>query len=34
MSHQLLISETGRITRPPKGFFDQIDIDLKTLTGF
>lgn len=33
-SHQLQISETGRITRPPKGFFDQIDIDLKTLTGF
>lgn len=34
LSHQLQISETGRITRPPKGFFDQIDIDLKTLTGF
>lgn len=32
--HQLQISEGGRVTRPPKGFFDQIDIDLKTLTGF
>ena len=34
LSHHLQISETGRITRPPKGFFDQIDIDLRTLTGF
>lgn len=34
LSHQLQISETGRIIRPPKGFFDQIDIDLRTLTGF
>ena len=33
-SHQLDISDTGRISRPPKGFFDQIDIDLRTLTGF
>lgn len=34
LSHQLRISETGHINRPPKGFFDQIDIDLRTLTGF
>lgn len=34
VSHRLQISETGRINRPPKGFFDQIDIDLRTLTGF
>lgn len=34
VSHQLDITETGRIKRPPKGFFDQIDIDLRTLTGF
>lgn len=34
LSHRLQISETGRIIRPPKGFFDQIDIDLRTLTGF
>lgn len=34
LSHRLQISETGRIIRPPKGFFDQIDIDLQTLTGF
>lgn len=33
-SHKLDILETGRISRPPKGFFDQIDIDLRTLTGF
>lgn len=32
--HSLDISSTGHIRRPPKGFFDQIDIDLKTLTGF
>ena len=34
LAHQLEISETGKIRRPPKGFFDQIDIDLRTLTGF
>ena len=34
LSHQLQISDTGHIIRPPEGFFDQIDIDLKTLTGF
>lgn len=34
LSHRLQISDAGRITRPPKGFFDQIDIDLRTLTGF
>ncbi|MCS2949455.1 DUF3696 domain-containing protein [Bacteroides sp. BFG-638] len=34
ISHPLEISKNGHIKRPPKGFFDQIDIDLKTLTGF
>lgn len=34
LAHQLRISEKGHITCPPKGFFDQIDIDLRTLTGF
>ena len=34
VSYQLEISKNGHIKRPPKGFFDQIDIDLKTLTGF
>lgn len=34
ISHSLEISKNGHIKRPPKDFFDQIDIDLKTLTGF
>lgn len=34
ISHPLNVTETGRIKRPPRGFFDQIDIDLRTLTGF
>ena len=34
LSHHLKISESGRIQHPPRGFFDQIDIDLRTLTGF
>ncbi len=34
ISYPLEISKKGHIKRPPKGFFDQIDIDLKTLTGF
>lgn len=34
ISHSLEISRNGHIKRPPKGFFDQIDIDLRTLTGF
>ena len=34
ISHELEITKTGKIRKPPKGFFDQIDIDLKTLTGF
>jgi predicted ATPase len=34
VSHPLEISRNGHIKRPPQGFFDQIDIDLKTLTGF
>ena len=32
--HSLNISSCGHINNPPKGFFDQIDIDLRTLTGF
>ncbi len=32
--HSLEISKNGHIKRPPKGFFDQIDIDLRTITGF
>ena len=32
--HQLEILDDGRISRPPKGFFDQMDIDLNILTGF
>ena len=34
ISHSLDISMSGHIKRPPKGFFDQIDIDLRTITGF
>lgn len=34
LSYPLEISSAGHIHRPPKGFFDQIDIDLRTLTGF
>ena len=32
ISHHLEITPTGCIKRPPQGFFDQIDIDLKILT--
>ena len=32
--HQLEIQDDGRISRPPRGFFDQMDIDLNILTGF
>jgi len=31
---KLQILEDGRITNPPKGFFDQIDIDMRTIMGF
>lgn len=34
ISHSLEITDNGLIKRPPKGFFDQIDIDLRTITGF
>ena len=34
VSHSLEITNNGHIKRPPKGFFDQIDIDLRTITGF
>ena len=34
LSYQLQVSDTGRISHPPKGFFDQIDIDYSTLSGF
>lgn len=30
----LKILEDGRIVNPPKGFFDQIDIDMKLIMGF
>jgi predicted ATPase len=33
-SFDLLVEEGGRISHPPKGFFDQIDIDLQTIMGF
>lgn len=32
--HMLEIMGDGRIKNPPKGFFDQIDIDMKTIMGF
>ncbi len=32
--YELVIEEGGIITHPPKGFFDQIDIDMKTIMGF
>lgn len=31
---KLKILEDGRIYNPPKGFFDQIDIDMRTIMGF
>ena len=31
---KLNILKDGRIMNPPKGFFDQIDIDMRTLMGF
>lgn len=31
---QLRILKDGRIANPPKGFFDQIDIDMRTIMGF
>lgn len=30
----LKILEDGRVLNPPKGFFDQIDLDMETLMGF
>lgn len=33
-AHDLEISSSGHIKRPPKGFFDQMDSDLRVLTGF
>ena len=30
----LPVLEGGKIQRPPKGFFDQLDIDMNTLMGF
>ncbi len=30
----LAVEKNGRIAHPPKGFFDQIDIDMQTLMGF
>ncbi len=34
ISHKLDVTNRGKIRRPPQGFFDQIDIDLRILTGF
>jgi predicted ATPase len=31
---KLEILEDGRVANPPKGFFDQIDIDMRTIMGF
>jgi predicted ATPase len=33
IAHKLKVTETGKIRRPPKGFFDQFDKDLQRLTG-
>lgn len=34
ISHQLHVEEDGRIhPAPPKNFFDQIEMDLRTLAG-
>lgn len=33
IAHNLEISQNGHIKRPPQKFFDQIDIDLRILTG-
>lgn len=30
----ILVEEGGRIPHPPKGFFDQIDIDMQSIMGF
>ena len=30
----LKILEDGRVANPPRGFFDQIDIDMRTIMGF
>jgi predicted ATPase len=30
----LIVEESGRISHPPKGFFDQIDIDMQSIMGF
>lgn len=30
----LIVEEGGRIAHPPKGFFDQIDIDMQSIMGF
>lgn len=34
IARQLNILKDGRIANPPKGFFDQIDIDMRTIMGF
>ncbi len=34
VAHRLDIAESGHIRRPPEGFFDQMDTDMKILTGF
>ena len=32
-THNLQITASGQIKRPPKDFFDQMQIDLRVLTG-
>lgn len=34
IAHQLEVTRSGKIRRPPAGFFDQFDKDLQRLTGF
>jgi predicted ATPase len=33
VSHALEVQGDGRISNPPKGFFDQMDMDLRTIMG-
>jgi len=33
ISHELTIKPSGKISKPPSGFFDQFEKDLSQLTG-
>jgi predicted ATPase len=33
VSHALSIQKDGRISNPPKGFFDQMDLDMRAIMG-